>query len=170
MIVLQQEKINKMTLMKISQKGIDLIKEFEGCKLLAYLCPAGVWTIGVGHTNGVKKGMSITQTQAEQFLKEDVATAERILNTMHINFTQGQFDALCSWIFNLGGGNFVSSTMCKYIQAGRKDIEITDQMVKWVNAGGKPLLGLKKRRCKEANMFLGKEMYYVDSLGNIKKK
>lgn len=159
-----------MELMKISNSGLSLIKQHEGCRLKAYKDSVGVWTIGWGNTSHAKAGMSITQTQAEQFLKEDVATAERILNTMHINFTQGQFDALCSWIFNLGGGNFVSSTMCKYIQAGRKDIEITDQMVKWVNAGGKPLLGLKKRRCKEANMFLGKDVYYVDTLGKIKKK
>lgn len=159
-----------MTLMKISQKGIDLIKKFEGCKLQAYLCPAGVWTIGVGHTKGVKKGMVITQQQAEMFLKDDITPIEGALNYLGINFTQGQFDALCSWIFNIGMGSFNTSTMRKYIIAKKSDLEITDQMVKWVNAGGKPLLGLKKRRAEEANMFLGKDVYYVDSLGNIKKK
>ena len=159
-----------MTLMKISQKGIDLIKKFEGCKLQAYLCPAGVWTIGVGHTKGVKKGMVITQQQAETFLKDDIKPIETLLNGMGINYTQNQFDALTSWIYNLGIGAFKSSTMYKYIVARRKDVEIADQMVRWVNAGGKPLLGLKKRRAEEANMFLGKDMYYVDSLGNIKKK
>lgn len=159
-----------MTLMKISQKGIDLIKKFEGCKLQAYLCPAGVWTIGVGHTKGVKKGMVITQQQAETFLKDDIKPIETLLNGMGINYTQGQFDALVSWIFNLGQGNFKSSTMYKYIVARKSDLEITDQMVKWHNAGGKPLLGLKKRRCAEANMFLGKEMYYIDVNGCVKKK
>ena len=159
-----------MTLMKISQKGIDLIKKFEGCKLQAYLCPAGVWTIGVGHTKGVKKGMVITQQQAETFLKEDIVPVERVLNGMGINYTQNQFDALTSWIFNLGQGNFKSSTMYKYIVARKSDLEITDQMVKWHNAGGRPLLGLKKRRVEEANMFLGRAIYYVDSFGNIKKK
>lgn len=159
-----------MTLMKISQKGIDLIKKFEGCKLQAYLCPAGVWTIGVGHTKGVKKGMVITQQQAEMFLKDDITPIEGALNYLGINFTQGQFDALCSWIFNIGMGSFNTSTMRKYIIAKKSDLEITDQMIKWVNAGGKPLLGLKKRRAEEANMFLGKDVYYVDSLGNIKKK
>lgn len=159
-----------MTLMKISQKGIDLIKKFEGCKLQAYLCPAGVWTIGVGHTKGVKKGMVITQQQAETFLKDDIKPIETLLNGMGINYTQNQFDALTSWIYNLGIGAFKSSTMYKYIVARRKDVEIADQMVRWVNAGGKPLLGLKKRRAEEANMFLGKDVYYVDSLGNIKKK
>ena len=159
-----------MTLMKISQKGIDLIKKFEGCKLYAYRDSVGVVTIGYGHTKGVKMGMGITQQQAETFLKEDIVPIERILNGMGINYTQNQFDALTSWIFNLGQDNFKSSTMYKYIVAKRSDIEITDQMVKWCNAGGKPLLGLKKRRITEANMFLGKEVYHIDSLGNIKKK
>lgn len=159
-----------MTLMKISQKGIDLIKKFEGCKLQAYLCPAGVWTIGWGNTSHAKAGMSITQQQAETFLKDDIKPIETLLNGMGINYTQNQFDALVSWIFNLGQGNFKSSTMYKYIVARKTDLEITDQMIKWVNAGGKPLLGLKKRRAEEANMFLGKDVYYVDSLGNIKKK
>lgn len=159
-----------MTLMRISQKGIDLIKEFEGCKLRAYLCPAGVWTVGVGHTQGVKAGTTITMAQAEQFLKDDIKPIERLLNGMGINYTQGQFDALTSFVFNLGQGNFKSSTMYKYIVAKKSDIEITDQMVKWHNAGGKPLLGLKRRRAKEANMFLGKDVYYIDTFGNIKKR
>ena len=159
-----------MTLMKISQKGIDLIKKFEGCKLYAYRDSVGVATIGYGHIKGVKMGMSITQQQAETFLKEDIKPVETFLNGMGINYTQGQFDALTSWIFNLGQGNFKSSTMYKYIVARKSDLEITDQMVKWHNAGGKPLIGLKKRRCDEANMFLGRDVYYVDSMGNIKKK
>ena len=156
--------------MKISQKGIDLIKKFEGCKLYAYRDSVGVATIGYGHIKGVKMGMSITQQQAETFLKDDIKPVETFLNGMGINYTQGQFDALTSWIFNLGQGNFKSSTMYKYIVARKSDLEITDQMVKWHNAGGKPLIGLKKRRTEEANMFLGRETYYVDSLGNIKKK
>ena len=156
--------------MTISQKGIDLIKKFEGCKLFAYRDSVGVATIGYGHTKDVKMGMSITQKQAEEFLISDVKPIERILNGMGINYTQGQFDALTSWIFNLGQGSFKSSTMYKYIVARKSDINITDQMVKWHNAGGRPLLGLKKRRVAEANMFLGCELYFVDSSGNIKKK
>ena len=159
-----------MTLMTISQKGIDLIKNFEGCKLFAYRDSVGVPTIGYGHVNGVKMGMSITQKQAEEFLKSDIKPVERLLNGMGINYTQNQFDALTSWIFNLGEGNFKKSTMYKNIVARKSDIEITDQIVKWVNAGGKPLAGLKRRRVAEANMFLGKETYYVDGFGNIKKR
>lgn len=155
--------------MTISQKGIDLIKTFEGCKLFAYRDSVGIPTIGYGHTKDVKMGMSITQKQAEEFLKSDIKPVERLLNGMGINYTQNQFDALTSWIFNLGEGNFKNSTMYKNIVARKSDVEITDQMVKWVNAGGRPLLGLKKRRVAEANMFLGKTVYRVDNLGNIKK-
>ena len=156
--------------MTISQKGIDLIKTFEGCKLFAYRDSVGIATIGYGHTKDVRIGMSITQKQAEEFLKSDIKPVERILNGMGVNYTQNQFDALTSWIFNLGEGNFKKSTMYKNIVARKSDIEITDQMVKWVNAGGKPLVGLKRRRVAEANMFIGRDLYYIDGNNNIKKK
>ena len=159
-----------MTLMTISQKGIDAIKQYESCKLFAYRDSVGVPTIGYGHTKGVKMGMSITQKQAEDFLKDDIKPCERVLNAMGINYTQNQFDALVSWIFNLGEGKFSSSTMRKRIIERANDIDITDQMVRWYNAGGKPSPGLKRRRVKEANMFLGKDVYYIDSSNNIKKK
>ena len=161
-----------MTLMNTSQKGIDLIKQFEGCRLKAYkpVPTEKYWTIGYGHYGAdVKPNMAITQAQAETILQSDLKPIERLLNDMGINYTQNQFDSLVSWIYNLGSGAFKSSTMYRYIVARRNDIDITDQMVKWHNAGGKPLLGLKKRRCSEANMFLGKVLYYIDSRGNIKK-
>ena len=154
--------------MTISQKGIDLIKRFEGCKLFAYRDSVGVPTIGYGHVKDVKMGMSITQKQAEEFLKSDIKPIERLLNGMGINYTQNQFDALTSWIFNLGEGNFKKSTMYKNIVARKSDIEITDQMVKWYNAGGRPLAGLVRRRADEANTFLGRTVYYADGL-TIKK-
>lgn len=159
-----------MTLMKISQKGIDLIKKFEGCRLKAYKDSVGVWTIGWGNTSHAKAGMVITQQQAETFLKEDIVPVERVLNGMGVNFTQNQFDALCSWIFNLGTANFNSSAMRKYIIAKKGDVEITDQLIKWHNAGGKPLTGLKRRRVAEANMFLGRELYVMKANGEIIKK
>ena len=114
--------------------------------------------------------MAITQQQAETFLKEDIVPVERVLNGMGVNFTQNQFDALCSWIFNLGTANFNSSTMRKYIIAKKGDVEITDQLIKWHNAGGKPLTGLKRRRVAEANMFLGRELYVMKANGEIIKK
>ena len=159
-----------MKKMTTSRKGLQLIKDFEGLRLGAYRCPAGVPTIGYGHTKGVKMGMVIDQARADDFLVEDIAPIERYLNKMGINFRQEQFDALVSWCFNLGLGNFTQSTMFKYINENRSDEEITDQIVKWVNAGGKPLVGLKKRRIAEANMWLGYDRYYLDKDNNIKKK
>lgn len=156
--------------MNTSQKGLDIIKKYEGCKLYAYRCPAGVLTIGYGHIKGVKAGQAITQAQAEQFLREDIRPLETLLNDMRLNFKQNQFDALISWIFNLGAANFKSSTMYKKIIARADDLDITDQMVKWYNAAGRPLLGLKKRRVEEANTFLGKDVYYVDNKGEIKRQ
>ena len=156
--------------MEVSNNGIELLKKFEGCKLTAYKCPAGVWTIGVGHIKGVTQGMVITQALAEQYLKDDIKPIQALLNGMGINYKQNQFDALVSWIFNLGAGNFNSSTLKKHIVANRSDEEIGDQIIRWVNAGGKPLLGLKRRRVAEANMFVGKELYYIDSNNNIKKR
>ena len=148
-----------MNMMTTSEKGRQLIKQFEGLRLTAYRCPAGVATIGWGHTEGVKMGQRITEQQAEQLLTEDLQPVERLLNTMNVNLRQGQFDALSSWIFNLGRGTFVSSTLCKRIQAGAGDEEVADQIVRWVNASGKPLVGLMRRRVAEANMFLGRECY-----------
>jgi lysozyme len=159
-----------MKKMTTSRKGLQLIKDFEGLRLGSYKCPAGVWTIGYGHTKGVKQGQVIDQMRADDYLVEDIAPIERQLNKLNLNFRQEQFDALVSWIFNLGGGNFNSSTMKKYIVGDYTDEQITDQMVKWVNAAGKPLVGLKKRRIAEANMFLGYDKYYLDEKNNIKKR
>ncbi|MCR5779292.1 MAG: lysozyme [Bacteroidaceae bacterium] len=147
--------------MTTSNQGKQLIKDFEGLQLKAYRCPAGVPTIGWGHTKGVKMGMRITEAQAEDMLVEDIAPIERLLNGLKINFRQEQFDALVSWIFNLGEGNFKASTMYKRIIGNAKDEEITDQLVKWINAAGRPLPGLIKRRVAEANLFLGYEKYKI---------
>lgn len=156
--------------MTTSRRGIQLIKDFEGLKLESYKCPAGVWTIGYGHTKGVKPNVVIDQMRAEDLLIEDIAPIERMLNKLGINFRQECFDALVSWNFNLGEGAFRNSTLLKKIVADAPDEEITDQIVKWVNAGGKPLVGLKRRRVAEANMFLGYDKYYLDKDNNIKKR
>ena len=110
-----------MKLMKTSNKGKNLIKEAEGLRLEAYLCPAKVPTIGWGHTKGVMMGQHITLAEAEDLLVEDIAPIERLLNGMKINFRQEQFDALVSWIFNLGEGKFKGSTMYKRIIGNAKD-------------------------------------------------
>ena len=160
-----------MKKMTTSRLGLRLIKDFEGLRLAAYKCPAGVWTIGYGHTKGVKQGMVIDQTRADDFLVEDIAPIERHLNGLCINFRQEQFDALTSWIFNLGAGNFRSSTLFKKIGNDAPDEEIAAEIIRWTKAGGIPLAGLMKRRVAEANMFVGYDLYYFDDkTKSIKKK
>lgn len=156
--------------MTLSIEGMTLIKQFEGCKLTAYkpVSTERYWTIGYGHYGpDVKKGQHITETEAERMFRNDIKPVEALLNQMGINFRQQQFDALVSWIYNLGAANFNNSTMKKFIKANAADIDITDQMVKWVRSGGKPLLGLKRRRVAEANHWLSRQAYSIDKDGNI---
>ena len=157
-----------MKKMTTSNQGKNLIKEAEGFRLDAYLCPAGVPTIGWGHTKCVKMGQHITLAEAEDLLVEDIGPIERLLNGMKINFRQEQFDALVSWIFNFGEGKFKGSTMYKRIIGNAKDEEITDQMVKWIYSDGRPLPGLIKRRVAEANLFIGYDRYKVNNNKIIK--
>ena len=152
-----------MRLMKTSNQGKNLIKEAEGLRLEAYRCPAGVPTIGWGQTKGVKMGQRITLAMAEDLLVEDLGPIERLLNGLKINFRQEQFDALVSWIFNLGSGNFKSSTMYKRILADANDEEITDSLIKWTYSGKQQLPGLMKRRVAEANLFIGYDRYKVNN-------
>ena len=139
--------------MKSSSILIEKLKKMEGCKLTAYQDSVGVWTIGYGHTAGVKKGDKITQYQAEQFLKEDLAKFEAIAQkTRNVN-TQGKFDAVTDFCYNCGIGNFNSSTLKKYIESGKATWEIQEQFLKWVYAGKQKLGGLVSRRIWEANRF-----------------
>lgn len=139
--------------MTTSEKGRNLIKEFEGLKLSAYRCPAGVPTIGWGHTAGVRMGMTITEAQAEKYLTEDIRPLEKYINQLGINLRQGQFDALVSWLFNLGTGNFSKSTLRKKILAGADDEEIADEFRKWVKSGKRVLSGLVRRRDAEVKLW-----------------
>lgn len=139
---------------KISDKGIELIRSFEGLELKAYLCPAGILTIGIGHTKGVKKGDTITEEQALQYFKDDVEPIENYLNKLNICETQGQFDALVSFIFNLGKGSFSRSTLLKKIKNKASDEEICAQFMRWVYAGGKKLNGLVRRREAECSLWI----------------
>ena len=139
--------------MKTDKKGIELIKEFEGCKLKAYQDSVGVWTIGYGHTKGVKKGDVITQDQAKQFLIEDLADAENAVNRLvKVEINQNMFDALSSFTFNLGVGNFQSSTLLKLLNQGKYS-EAAEQFPRWVFAGGQKLDGLVRRRKAEQKLF-----------------
>ena len=138
--------------MKASQLLINKLKEFEGCKLVAYQDAVGVWTIGIGHTTGVKKGQKITLQQAEVLCKGDLLKVETYLNSLKIPFTQGQFDALCDFAFNFGTGALAESTLLKKIRININDKTIPYQFTRWIYQKGsdKPVNGLVTRRNWEA--------------------
>tara|TARA_Y100000361_G_scaffold95350_1_gene85304 strand:+ start:944 stop:1387 length:444 start_codon:yes stop_codon:yes gene_type:complete len=147
--------------LKTSAEGLSLIKKFEGCELYAYQCSAGVWTIGYGHTKDVEPGMQITKEDAEEMLVEELHEYESYINDfVTAPLSQNQFDALVSWVYNLGPANLKSSTMLKVLNAGDYD-EVPAQMKRWNKAGGKRLEGLIRRREAESLLFLGKEWYEV---------
>ena len=140
--------------MRTSSKGLGLIKHYEGLRLRSYRDSAGVWTIGYGHTKGVRPNQRITQQEADKFLKEDLADAEMAVSRIGQRFTQSQFDALVSFTFNLGPGWTRRSGLLNKVRA--KDwARVPMEMTKWVHAGGKPLLGLARRRTAEAELFVG---------------
>ena len=139
--------------MRTSEAGVNLIKTFEGCRTTAYRCSAGVWTIGYGHTTDVKEGMTITQHQCDVMLEVDIEQYENYVNDyVVVSLTQNQFDALVSWVYNLGPTNFRKSTMLKVLNDGNYD-EVPYQMKRWNKAGGKVLKGLVIRREAEAELF-----------------
>jgi len=139
--------------MKTSQKGINIITAHEGLKLGAYICPAGVWTIGYGHTRTAKQGMSITASRAEELLKDDLKTAENAVNFQSLRLNQNQFDALVSFVFNVGSGNFRNSTLLRKAKLNPSDPSIRDEFSRWKMGGGRTLPGLVKRRADEANLY-----------------
>jgi lysozyme len=139
--------------MNISNTGIDLIKHFEGCETEAYLCPAGVPTIGYGHIKGVQMGDSITEAQAHEMLVEELEEYEGYVNTkVTVDLNQNQFDALVSWVYNLGSGNFTGSTLLKVLNSGDYS-GVPEQIMRWNKAGGRVLEGLTRRRQAEADLF-----------------
>lgn len=139
--------------MKASETLIAHIKRMEGCRLTAYKDAAGVWTIGYGHTAGVKQGDRISQQYAETLLREDLDVYEAAVAKCRRINTQGQFDAVVDFCYNCGIGNFNSSTLKKYIEAGKPTWEIQEQFLKWVYAAQKKLGGLVSRRIWEAARF-----------------
>ena len=143
--------------MKTSPKGIALIKEFEGLRLKAYLCPGGVWTIGYGHTAGVKPGMVITEAQAGEYLKADLIAFERYLNGLGLALNQNHFDALVSFIYNVGTGNFSSSTLLRKVRANPQDNSIMDEFLRWVYSKGRVLPGLQRRRLDEMKLYFSND-------------
>lgn len=143
--------------MKTSVKGREFIKGFEQLRLKAYPDPGTggkPFTIGWGHTKGVKQGDRITQELAEQFISDDLAVFELTVNSaIKRPMTQNQFDAMVSLAFNIGGSAFAGSTLVKKFNAG--DVKgAADEFPKWKNSGGKVMPGLVKRRAAERETFL----------------
>jgi lysozyme len=143
---------------KVSMSCFEHIADSEGLSLEAYQCPAGVWTIGYGHTLGVKQGDKITKDKAESLLWSDILTAEMAVNRLVKRpLTPGQFDAMVSFTFNLGTGNLEKSTLLRMVNLGRTD-KAALEFLRWDKARDEsgqlvPLAGLRKRRKAESEMF-----------------
>lgn len=136
--------------MKISEKGLNLIKSFEGCKLTAYKCPAGVWTIGWGHTGDVTEGQITTQVQADQMLKDDMAAYElKVEKYSNVyGWNQNEFDALVSFAYNVGSIDQLTA------RGTRTKAVIADKILLYNKGGGRVLSGLVRRRKVERELFL----------------
>ncbi len=147
----QKIDVNKLS---SSENGINAIKKFEGCKLSTYQCSANTWTIGYGHTGNVKQGQTITQAQADAYLKSDIKTFENeVKRLVKVPLTQNQFDALVSFTYNVGSGNLAKSTLLKKLNAGDYN-GAAQEFSKWTKSGGKQVQGLVTRRAAEKEMFL----------------
>lgn len=142
--------------MKTSQVGVDLIKSFEGFRSQAYVCPAGVWTIGYGHTGpDVKPDSRLERQRAEILLRKDLVRFEdAVKRLVKIKLNQNQFDALVSFAYNLGAGALEESTLLKRLNAGERPCDVAkEEMPRWNKANGKPLSGLTRRRLAEVELF-----------------
>lgn len=139
--------------MKASRLLIEKIKEFEGFRSTAYKCPAGVLTIGYGHTAGVKAGQKITKQEAEKLLIRDLIQYEAFVERLNVTSKQEKFDALVDFAFNLGCDALEGSTLLKKIRACRPDAEIRAEFMRWVYSGKKKLPGLVTRRQWETDRY-----------------
>lgn len=147
--------------MHISDEGVALVKKFEGCKLEAYQCAAGVWTIGYGSTRGVAEGDTWSQEKADMMLEDELQEyGEYVEELVTMPLSQNQFDALTSWTFNLGPTNLASSTLLKVLNAGEYE-DVPAQIKRWNKANGDVLEGLVRRREAEALLFEGKTWEHI---------
>lgn len=139
---------------KTSERGLSLIKKYEGLRTNAYLCPANVWTIGYGHTKGVRQGMMISHKDADKLLEQDLRYFESaVTSAVTVEISQNQFDALVSFAFNVGAGAFKGSTLLSLLNR-KHYISAAEQFLRWTRGGGKVLPGLVKRRREEYELFL----------------
>ena len=140
--------------MNYSKSGLQLTEQFEGVRLAAYQDQGGRWTLGYGHTAGVRAGDTCTQAQAEAWLAEDVSWAVQTVNLyVKIALTQGEFDALTDWVFNLGSGSFEHSELLQLVNQRNFETAAAD-FEKWDMAGGQVVAGLLRRRQAEEAEFL----------------
>ncbi|MNN30269.1 Lysozyme RrrD [compost metagenome] len=140
--------------MRTSQRGLSLIKSFEGLRLQAYQDSVGVWTIGYGATRSVQPGMKVSKEQAERMLLSDVKRFEPEVERLITSpLNQNQWDALVSFTYNLGAANLESSMLRRLLNAGNY-VAAAEQIPRWNKAGGKVLPGLVRRRAAERELFL----------------
>ena len=156
--------------MYTSNKLLNKIREFEGCRLEAYKDAAGVWTIGYGHTRDVRKGDKITQYWAGEMLQRDIDGYEYHVMKLGVCKTQGQLDALVSFAFNLGLYRLRYSTLLGLIKAGASEAEIRCEFMRWVYAGGKKLNGLIARREWEADRYFDEDTPTIEELEAQRKE
>lgn len=137
----------------INSAGLALIKQFEGCKLEAYQDGAGVWTIGTGHTHGVKAGDTCSQEQADAWLEQDLIGAETAVSSLvKVPLSDNQFAALVSFTFNEGQGKLAGSTLLKKLNEGGYDL-VPTYLKSWIFVAGKQCQGLVRRRAAEAELW-----------------
>ena len=140
--------------MNVTQRGIDIIKEFEGCKLTAYLCPAGKWTVGYGQTGSkIVEGVKWAQWQADEALAHHCeGLADHITKRLRVPVTQCQFDALVCFVYNVGIGAFETSTMLRLLNGGDY-VGASGQFGRWLNKGSTFEAGFRRRREAERQLF-----------------
>jgi len=140
--------------MKAPQASVDLVKLSESCRLVAFKpVPGDPWTLGYGHTKGVQEGDTCTQEQADEWLVEDMQEAvDAVLRLVKVALTPGQFAALVDFVYNVGAGNFGSSTLLKCINHADMGLAAAE-FPKWAYAHGKVLGGLVTRRLREQALF-----------------
>lgn len=137
--------------------AVEIVKRFEGLRLDAYLCPAGIWTIGYGHTGGVQGGERITEERAEELLMEDLKSVQRRLApALEVPVTEGQAAALLSLAFNVGVSAVKGSKLLRRLNQGLPEVA-ADEFLDWTRAGGRELPGLVRRRRAERDLFLREE-------------
>lgn len=141
--------------MKCNQAGVNIIKKYESLRLFAYYCPAGILTIGYGHTGqDVKSGMQISEHMADLLLIKDLERFEKEISALlKVSVSENQFSALVSFTFNVGSGNLAGSTLLKRLNEGNIHAA-ANEFEHWNRSKGMPLRGLTKRRMEEKELFL----------------